>query len=84
LLKSFLKTAVGLLLLAACRSLNNDYILSYDHGGEAHHFHSIIFETNGNEVTNAYNIITFDNVKNVTELMNIVESKRYWLRKEHL
>ena len=33
--------------------LNNDYILSYDHRGEAHHFHSIIFETNGSEVTNA-------------------------------
>lgn len=64
--------------------LSNDYILSYDHRGEAHHFHSIIFETNGSEVTNAYNIITFDNVKNATELMDIVESKRYWLRKEHL
>jgi hypothetical protein len=64
--------------------LNNNYILSYDHRGEAHHFHSIIFETNGSKVTKAYNIITFDNVKNVTELMEIVKSKRYWLRDEHL
>jgi hypothetical protein len=70
--------------LSFVAALNNDYILSYDHRGEAHHFHSIIFETNGSEVANAYNIITFDNVKNVTELMEIVESKRYWLRKEHL
>jgi hypothetical protein len=63
---------------------NNNYILSYDHRIEAHHFHSIIFETNGSEVTNVYNIITFDNVKKVTELMEIVESRRYWLRHEHL
>lgn len=64
--------------------LNNNYILSYDHRGEAHHFHSIIFETNGSEVIKTYNLITFDNVKNVTELMEIVKTKQYWLRSEHL
>jgi hypothetical protein len=64
--------------------LNNDYILSYDHNIEAHHFHSIIFETKGTAVTNVFNVITMDNVKQVNELLEIVESKRYWIRKEHL
>jgi hypothetical protein len=64
--------------------LNDNYILSYDHGGYAHHPHAIVFETNGKEVTNVYNIITFEPMKNVTELMNIVGVRWYWLRNEHL
>jgi hypothetical protein len=70
--------------LSFIAKLKDDYILSYQHGGMGYHCHSIIFETNGSEVINVYNIITYDNVKKVAELMDIVESKRYWLREEHL
>jgi hypothetical protein len=54
----------------------DDYIISYEHGGRGYHCHSIIFETNGKEITGFYNVTFFDKQNNVTEFMEMLEDPR--------
>ena len=54
----------------------NSYILSYDHGGKAHHHHTLIFNLRGDKVTNVYNLITPIHTS-VVELRAFIESKTY-------
>ena len=55
-----------------------NYILGYDHGGLGHHFHSIIFITNGNEITTVYNLIVSNTHQRVDELAAYIEKGERW------
>ena len=54
----------------------DNYILSYAHGGRGRHFHSVIFMTNGKEITDVYNIDNYDH-KKITELLKKIENGWY-------
>lgn len=53
--------------------LDNSYILSYEHGGIGYHCHSIIFETDGKDVTNVIKLFSGVKHTSVTELVTFIE-----------
>lgn len=55
---------------------NDNYIMSYAHGGRGRHFHSVIFMTNGKEISDVYNIDNYDH-KKITELLKKIENGWY-------
>jgi hypothetical protein len=69
--------------LAFITKLNDDYILSYEHGGRGYHCHSIIFETNGKEVIGFYNLAFFDKQNNVKEFMEMLKDPRTFMVKTY-
>ena len=60
--------------LAYAAKLGDDYILGYEHGGRGYHFHSLIFQTNGKEVTYLYPVATAMKLNNITELIKAIKA----------
>jgi hypothetical protein len=56
------------------------YLLGYDHGGVGHHFHSIIFVTNGKEITTIYNLIVANTHQRVDVLTEHIEKGWYYIQ----
>ena len=76
---SYLASGSKRTLRYALRS-KNIYLLGYDHGGGGHHFHSIIFMTNGGEITTIYNLIVANTLLGVDALVEQVEKGWYYIQ----
>ena len=63
--------------LAYVVKLENDYLLGYEHGGLGYHFHSLIFQTNGKEVTGLFPLATVMKLSTISELIKIIEAGNY-------
>lgn len=57
------------------------YILGYEHGGRGYHCHAILFNTNGREVINMYNLITKKH--QLSELSDIIVNDSYIIQKHN-
>jgi hypothetical protein len=57
----------------------DNYILSYDHGGLGHHFHSVFFKTNGKEITKIYNV-TNSTHRELSDLIELIELGWYYVQ----
>jgi hypothetical protein len=57
------------------------YILGYEHGGRGYHCHAILFNTNGKEVINFYNLVTKKH--QLSELADIIVNDSYIIQKHN-